>query len=110
MGYKDAKEFYTDLPHLLKILFWALGCIVFIILLLAYHKHSIACDNNKSDDFFGMKCYQKIDTVKITIEKPIFKDTCINKQQNIDTFAHTLNVNSHGQKGGQTAGTITNNH
>ncbi len=99
MKLETIKKLYNDSPRLLKplLLSVSIGLIIYLMTIIhdAYNRHSTACNGNKQDDFFWLKCYAKPDTV--LQPQYIYVDTCLTnnqpvKNQNNGTNNGNMNI------------------
>lgn len=93
------KEYYSKSPIFLKpiLLLVSTASILYVVFIInnAYNRHVTACNDNKQDDFFWLKCYAKPDTV--LQPKYIYVDTCLTnnqpvKNQNNGTNNGNMNI------------------
>jgi hypothetical protein len=111
--YQDFKDFYNDFkndPVMIKI-FRALGIMAILIILVAgIGAWWRGCHEKPVSFLWGFYQSNPKDTInKISV---VYKDTCTVKNGNLPQRTYKDNahhIESHGQKGGQTADQITNN-
>ncbi len=77
---KIISDLYKMMPKYMQPVFWfvlSIATIIFIVIFIsAYRTHEKACNENKQDEFFWLKCYAKPDSVEVI--KIEYRDTCNN--------------------------------